>query len=799
MEPSQSAALTRIHSILQHSVLMRSSDIDRVVSQCELLLCDESFCASSPVRSCWMAEGWLPIASFLNYSPLGQIVWPFGGVGVVADCISTRGSHVVELSGDRACIRRKPLRVQLRNQIEYIFSDENYHKDVHLQLLQERDGFTPLQLVVSTYQAVQMLLKHESASRGIELVCEALLSSSELVVRTDAVQQPGEPAPHVPAVRRMTLPEKIKSQVEWYLDADRMAADQFLVEQASDHDGWVLISHLLSFPRMRKLCHPQLSAVAHVLSSSPKLEVSEDKTLVRPLLRPPSSPAHSSVKDHARGDQILTTAERLMGDAHILFDRALHAALAEHSPADALRPGGTGARILLHALLSHPAMKPLRGDLVRALERTGSKILALSEDRKFIERLLPTPEIRRFAPLPLSSDAAATAAAPPPRPPSACDFSVMTYNLLADMLCTIEQFSTVAVEHLDWSNRKALIEAEVKYHMPDILCVQELQGNAAGAGVDDHHAALLAALSSERYASRYLRKVKRNGATWPHAQIGNALFWRTDSFAYVEHVDILIAPLLHAACEDETSAAHFGRGAQVGLAVVLRHLRTNQPLVALTTHLSCNFQEPWTQIAQVHTVLSSAAALAAKYGPRTPVVFGCDLNSIPGSGVYHLVSTGRVAAGHPDLRIIAEQVEMPSHMHEHGTSGGVSQPLAMRSAYATLLGQEPLFTNFTAKFVGTLDYIFYEPNTLQPVEILMLPTEDTVRLEGSLPSSRFPSDHLPLMARFKFTSSPQVNIPVGEAVSGLPSGSESPKRQREALRDGRGRGHRTRPRARHEK
>ena len=121
-------ALTRIHSILQHSVSMRESDIEHVSTQCELLLGDETFLASPQIQACVMADGWLPIASFLNYSPLGQTVWPFGGVGVVADCLEARGSHIVELSGDRSCVRKKPLRVQIRSQLEYIFSDVNYHK-----------------------------------------------------------------------------------------------------------------------------------------------------------------------------------------------------------------------------------------------------------------------------------------------------------------------------------------------------------------------------------------------------------------------------------------------------------------------------------------------------------------------------------------------------------------------------------------------------------------------------------------------------------------------------------------------
>ena len=166
-----------------------------------------------------------------------------------------------------------------------------------------------------------------------------------------------------------------------------------------------------------------------------------------------------------------------------------------------------------------------------------------------------------------------------------------------------------------------------------------------------------------------MRKTKRNGIGWPHTQIGNALFWRENTFEFLEHVEVLIAVMLNAACEDEPSRAHFGRGAQVGLCVALRHIRSGQEIVAVTTHLSCNFQEPWTQVAQVHTVLSSAAALAKKYGPSTPVVLGADLNSIPGSGVYHLVASGTLSASHPHLKIIAEHVEFPD-FSGNGDSGG---------------------------------------------------------------------------------------------------------------------------------
>ena len=192
------AALTRIHSILKHAVAMRDADVEIVVQQMEAILVDESFTKVSgpmssdprtygqllPAEACCCCcsavsqrlsdrdaaqvhghlltpDGWLPIASLLNYTQLGATVWPFGGVGVVADCLNARGSMVVELSGDSSCVRKRPLRVQARTAIEWIFSDMNYHKDVHLQLLQDpNDGFVDLRKIVDTYSSVGQIVKN---------------------------------------------------------------------------------------------------------------------------------------------------------------------------------------------------------------------------------------------------------------------------------------------------------------------------------------------------------------------------------------------------------------------------------------------------------------------------------------------------------------------------------------------------------------------------------------------------------------------------------------------------------------
>ena len=176
-----------------------------------------------------------------------------------------------------------------------------------------------------------------------------------------------------------------------------------------------------------------------------------------------------------------------------------------------------------------------------------------------------------------------------------------------------------------------------------------------------------------------------------------------------------------------------------------------------------------------------------RYGPSTAVVMGADLNSIPGSGVYTLTTEGHLPSTHPHLSIPgktepwAEQITMPRFEYEAGleaaagestgaaaaAAGGtrgagakagplyggggaaLCQPMPLTSAYGSILGGEPLFTNFTPGFIGTLDYIFGNA-FVHPRRVLMLPSEDDVRKDGFIPAGRHPSDHLYLLARFAF-------------------------------------------------
>eukprot|EP00798_Chlamydomonas_sp_ICE-L_P010482 gene10482-8446_t len=66
--------------------------------------------------------------------------------------------------------------------------------------------------------------------------------------------------------------------------------------------------------------------------------------------------------------------------------------------------------------------------------------------------------------------------------------------------------------------------------------------------------------------------------------------------------------------------------------------------------------------------------------------------------------------------------------------------------------KEPLFTNVTKDFKGTLDYILYTSNSLQPTAVIELPIESEIlsRPDEQLPNAQFSSDHLALLSEFSY-------------------------------------------------
>lgn len=89
------------------------------------------------------------------------------------------------------------------------------------------------------------------------------------------------------------------------------------------------------------------------------------------------------------------------------------------------------------------------------------------------------------------------------------------------------------------------------------------------------------------------------------------------------------------------------------------------------------------------------------------------------------------------------------HKHEHA--------LDLKSAYSETRradgsAGEPEWTNHTATFKGCLDYIWYSRTLLRCVATRPLPTEEEALRYGGFPSPLWPSDHVALCARLRWSS-----------------------------------------------
>jgi CCR4-NOT transcription complex subunit 6 len=190
---------------------------------------------------------------------------------------------------------------------------------------------------------------------------------------------------------------------------------------------------------------------------------------------------------------------------------------------------------------------------------------------------------------------------------------------------------------------------------------------------------------------------------------------------------------------------YFCLGKQVALFVALRHKASGKMLIAATTHIACAFTTPAKQIAQVQILLQQLHSFqttmtVANGGVEPMVVLTGDYNSEPDSGAIQLIKSGTLPVTHPHCTVDEEDVRFPFE--------ALSSAVPLRSAYESVLGAEPNFTNVTADYQGTLDYIFSNQG-LVPLSVLGLPSLSECREEAGLPSSKHPSDHLPIAATFK--------------------------------------------------
>lgn len=116
--------------------------------------------------------------------------------------------------------------------------------------------------------------------------------------------------------------------------------------------------------------------------------------------------------------------------------------------------------------------------------------------------------------------------------------------------------------------------------------------------------------------------------------------------------------------------------------------------------------------------------------------------------MHEYMATGSLEQHHLELNQTDDFVILPP-IHD------IAHSIELASAMQAAIGTEPLFTNFTANFKGTLDYIWYTPSRLRLLAVANIPDPaDIFELCGDgLPSACYPSDHIMLCTDMAFVQS----------------------------------------------
>ncbi|KAM7375749.1 hypothetical protein PAMP_005525 [Pampus punctatissimus] len=251
-----------------------------------------------------------------------------------------------------------------------------------------------------------------------------------------------------------------------------------------------------------------------------------------------------------------------------------------------------------------------------------------------------------------SAAAAEPALIPVQSTKASMDFTVMSYNILAqDLLeANLELYTHCPLEVLDWSYRCCLLLQEIEKWAPDILCLQEVQEN-------HYHEELHPVLTQMGYTCVYKR---RTGTKTD----GCATCYRGSCFS-----EVSVTLLEFFKPDTELLDRH-----NVGIVLLLRpvvpqEVKVKDALLCVAnTHLLFNPRRGDVKLAQlaimlaeIHSVVKSCKAK----GEHCNVILCGDFNSVPYMPLYQLITTGELYFQGLPAWMISGQEDLSHKAHCH--------------------------------------------------------------------------------------------------------------------------------------
>ncbi|KAA8498728.1 Carbon catabolite repressor protein 4-like 1 [Porphyridium purpureum] len=291
---------------------------------------------------------------------------------------------------------------------------------------------------------------------------------------------------------------------------------------------------------------------------------------------------------------------------------------------------------------------------------------------------------------------------------------LVSYNCLAEIYTQGERYDHCPSWALAWSYRCVNLLRELSQYDSDVYCLQEIQE-------DQYESDIKPAFERLGYAGLFKAKTREPMGRKGKVD-GCATFYRTSRLELLENHTIEydnVARQLGDPVSQARLVNRFIRG-NVGMATMLRKRDgACETVCVANTHIYWDPEKQDVKIFQVQAFLHMLSEL----NTQCPIILAGDFNSEPDSDVYELINTGMV-------RGPASQAKDPYNVLPRLN---LYTGLPFQSAYAQTLGEEPMFTNYTAEYRGTLDYIWFLQAGIRVRAVLRLP--DEAELVGEPPGS----------------------------------------------------------------
>ncbi|OMJ65975.1 hypothetical protein SteCoe_37343 [Stentor coeruleus] len=296
-------------------------------------------------------------------------------------------------------------------------------------------------------------------------------------------------------------------------------------------------------------------------------------------------------------------------------------------------------------------------------------------------------------------------------PKSLTQFSVLTYNILANSYSSY--MNHCPKKYLNFDYRSSLIFKQIQDINADFVCLQE---------VDKYENYFKPFLKKHGYKSHW----KKRPSSW--SPDGSLIAWKEDIWELVEIKEIDF----NEESMNRRNSAY--RKNNIGIIIVFKHKETNSGIIIGTAHFYWDPDLEYVKFFQGTVFKTIGFTIKSKYS--LPIILCGDFNCMPESKTIKYLTNQEIELN-PGVEIDNEILSIPK-----------PQEFVLKSAYACY-NQEgyPKFTNYTPDFKECIDYIMYSEGVNVEELGKVLDLEDLRGVCG-LPNEKYPSDHLPLAARF---------------------------------------------------